>query len=273
MRKTLPLLAILAWSAWTSVQASDEASEPPLHRAGSVARNEINRYARDARSLALAPLHWDAAAWRRFAEGTAAVGALYLGDRSLYDGVQRNRSAASDQFAKDVTPFGGRRALDVSVLLIAAGALVHDPNVRDAGRDSLEAELLAAGVVTPLLKRAFGRSRPVQAEGARSFHPFDAHFASFPSGHATNAFAAATAIAAHYDSWYVPAIAYSIASGVAVSRINDRAHFASDVLAGALIGRAVAKGIVWRHRLSTTKVTATPLVRSGGGAGILFSVH
>jgi hypothetical protein len=272
MSKTLTLFALVALSAATSLQAGDDGNGP-LHRAASVAREEIKRYVSDARSLAVAPLHWDPAAWRRFAEGTAAVGGLYLGDRGLYDAVQRNRSAAGDRFAKDITPFGGRRALDVSVLLIAAGAFGHDPNVRDAGRDSLEAELMAAGIITPLLKRAFGRSRPVQAEGARSFHPFDGRFASFPSGHATNAFAAATAIAAHYDSWYVPALAYSIASGVAVSRINDKAHFASDVVAGALIGRAVAKGIVWRHRLSTTSVTATPFVGASGGAGILFRVH
>jgi len=38
-----------------------------------------------------------------------------------------------------------------------------------------------------------------------------------------------------------------MATGVAFSRVNDRAHFPSDVVAGALIGRAVARGIVARH--------------------------
>jgi len=271
MTKAL-LFTIVALSVVPSLRAQDAGNDTKLHRAEAAARNEIRRYARDAKSLALAPGGWDAAAWRRFAEGSAAVGALYLGDRTIYDTVQRNRSGFSNQFAKDITPFGGQRAIDISVLLVAAGALDHDANLRDAGRDSLESELLAAGIITPLLKRGFGRARPAQGEGARSFHPFNAHFASFPSGHATNAFAAATAIAAHYDGWVVPAIAYSIATGVAVSRINDRAHFASDLVAGALIGRAVAKGIVWRHRLAANGVTAIPLV-TGRRVGLLFDLH
>src|SRR5437763_1923719 len=77
--------------------------------------------------------------------------------------------------------------------------------------------------------------------------PLQSHFESFPSGHATNAFAFATAIAGHYDGRVVPTIVYTIATGVAVSRVNDHDHFPSDVLAGALIGRGIAKGILARH--------------------------
>ena len=205
---------------------------------------ELKQAGHDAKELTLAPAHWDRTEWARFGEGAAAVAAVYAADRRLYDAVQRNRTPFSSDFAKAVTPFGGRRAEYVSALMIIGGAASHDARMRDAGRDSLEAELWAGGVVTPLLKRAFGRARPIQDEGAHSFHPISSTHQSFPSGHATNAFAAATAIAAHYDGWVVPTIAYSIASGVAVSRVHDRAHYPSDVVAGALIGRAVAKGVV-----------------------------
>src|SRR4051794_16030503 len=169
-----------------------------------IAKREAVRYVRDAKSLATAPLHWDRSEWTRFGEGSAAVLALYATDHQTSDYVQRHRTSSTDQFAKDVTPFGGHRALQASVLMIAAGAGIHDTTLRDAGRDSLESELLAAGVVTPLLKRVFGRARPIQNEGSHSFHPFDKHFESFPSGHATNAFAFATAVAGHYDGWVVP---------------------------------------------------------------------
>jgi len=226
------------------------------------------RYARDVKSLATAPLHWDRRMWTRAAEGAAAVAVLYAIDRHTYDAVQRNRSSFSDDFAKAVTPFGGSRAWKISLLMLAAGSATHRENLRVAGRDSLESELWAAGVVTPLLKRAFGRARPVQEEGSASFHPLDSSFQSFPSGHATNAFAAATAIAAHYDNWVVPTIVYTLASGVAISRVNDRAHFPSDVLAGALIGRAVAKGVVARHG----RWVATPIV-TDRTIGILFRLQ
>ena len=220
--------------------------------AGNALTNEVRKYLRDAKSLATGPLHWRRTEWNRFGEGAAAVAALYTADRPLYDGVQRNRTSFTNSFAKDITPFGGHRALELSVLMIAGGALAHDPATRDAGRDSLEAEFWAAGVVTPIVKRVFGRARPSQNEGAHSFHSLtsSSHYESFPSGHATNVFAFATAVAGHYDNWIVPSIVYTLASGVAFARVNDRAHFPSDVLAGALIGRAVAKGLLARHARS-----------------------
>src|SRR3977135_2336726 len=148
----------------------------PVHGADdcpvvSSLKHEVVRDAQDAKSLATAPLRWDRTTWTRFAEGTAIVVALYATDRQTSDYVQRHRSSSSDQFAKTITPFGGQRALELSALMIAAGAGMRDTNLRDAGRDSLESELWAAGIVTPLLKRAFGRARPIQNAGIHSIHP------------------------------------------------------------------------------------------------------
>ena len=224
------------------------------------AKREAVQYVHDAKSLVTAPLRWDREQWMRFGEGSAAVLALYATDKQTSDFSQRNRSSSTDQFAKDITPFGGHRALQISVLMIAAGAGMHDSTLRDAGRDSLESELLAAGIVTPLLKLAIGRARPIRNEGSHSFHPFDKAYDSFPSGHATNAFAFATAIAGHYDGWVVPTIVYTLASGVAVSRVNDHVHFPSDVLAGALIGRGIAKGILARHTGTKVSWQAVPMI-------------
>ena len=216
----------------------------------------------DAKSLATAPLHWKAPQWRRFAEGVGVVAAVMIADRRLEDAFARNRSSFTDSFARQVTPFGGGRAMQISAVLIGTGWLTHNDNVLGAGRDSLEAEIWAAGIVTPLLKDTFGRARPNTGEGTWQFHGFsnDNSHASFPSGHATNAFAAATAIAAHSDGYLVPVIAYTLATGVAFSRVNDRAHFPSDVVAGALIGHAVARGLVAHH----ARVRVAPLVTRNG---------
>ena len=86
--------------------------------------SELKRYVRDAKDLSVAPLHWDRNEWIRFSEGAAAVAFLYATDRQTYDAVQRNRSSFSNRFAKDITPFGGHRSEEISVLLIAAGALI-----------------------------------------------------------------------------------------------------------------------------------------------------
>jgi hypothetical protein len=228
----------------------------------TIQAGEVQTAADDAKTLAKAPLRWKAPEWRRFAEGVGVVAVVMVADRRIEDAVQRNRSSFTDSFARQVTPFGAGRALGISAVLIGTGWFTHNENVFGAGRDSLEAEIWAAGIVTPLLKDTFGRARPITGEGTWQFHGFsnsNAH-ASFPSGHATNAFAAATAIAAHSDGYLIPTIAYMLATGVAFSRVNDRAHFPSDVVAGALIGRAVARGLAAHH----ARVRVAPLVTRNG---------
>ncbi|HVT04439.1 MAG TPA: phosphatase PAP2 family protein [Thermoanaerobaculia bacterium] len=266
--KNIFLSAILILST-----ASSFAAEAESRSAGAAIKREASECVADAKGLALAPLHWNAEMWKRVAESAAVVGVVYASDRSLYNAVQRNRSQTTDDFAKAVTPFGGHRALQASVLMIGSGLLFRNTTLRDAGIDSLESELWAAGVVTPLIKRAVGRSRPIQEEGASSFHPFSGNHQSFPSGHSTNAFAFATAVAGHYDGWVVPTIVYTIASGVAFSRVNDRAHFPSDVVAGALIGHAVARSVVYRHRTTQRYAMSVSPLFGEHAVGLMFAVH
>jgi hypothetical protein len=232
---------------------------------------ELQRVAKaavhDVQSLAAAPLHWKAPQWERFGEGAALVLAVGAADKPIEDFFQRNRNGATNSFAKTITPWGAHRALEVSAVMIGVGYLSHRPNLFGAGVDSLEAQFWAAGIITPIVKRLAGRSRPNAELGTYNFRPFRSDSQSFPSGHATNAFAAATAIAGHYDTWVVPTIVYTVATGVAMSRLHDHVHWPSDVVAGALIGRAVAKGIVFRHR----HLEVTPIV-GPHEAGLMFDL-
>lgn len=264
MKRSSIVLVVLLFS--TSAFPAGTGEPSPARRLGHSIWNELRQYGHDAKELTLAPLRWDGHQWVRFGEGVGSVAVVYAADRSLYDAVQRNRSSFTDDFSKTMKPFGGQRALNLSALMILTGSITHDFRLRDAGRDSLESELWAAGVVTPLLKRAFGRARPSQELGAHSFHPFDSSYQSFPSGHSTNAWAFATAVAGHYDGWLVPTIVYTIASSVSMSRVNDRAHFPSDVLAGALISHAVARGIVARHQRGRIAWSVEPAMLSGRAA-------
>ena len=219
----------------------------PLHA------GELQQFGNDVKAMTLAPLHWTKAEWMRFAEGTGTVAALMLADRGAADVVYDHPAARLSRIA---TPFGGQRAVDLSVLMIGTGLALHDDNLLGAGRDAFESEIWAGTVVTPAIKRIGGRARPFLGEGAHSFRPEQGHlgqYTSFPSGHATNAFATATAIAEHYDG-VVPFAAYTLAAAVAYSRVNDRVHWPSDVVAGALIGRAVAKSVVFHNRRTRVHV-------------------
>jgi membrane-associated phospholipid phosphatase len=126
--------------------------------------------------------------------------------------------------------------------------------------DGIEATIFAAGVVTPLLKTVFGRTRPRHTDNS---HTFGGSGHSFPSGETTQAFAIASVIAAHSESSWAKAAAWGGASLVGLGRIGLDGHWASDVVAGALIGAAVGTWVVRRNRPdleSKMKMTWIPTV-------------
>jgi membrane-associated phospholipid phosphatase len=173
----------------------------------------------------------------------------YVVDDQLSRFASRQQNHVLNNYLRGVTHLGGGYGSDLAILLAATGYFRGDERMYDAGIDAIESSAFAAGIVTPAIKRVAGRARPNRDEGKHSFQPFSSAYESFPSGHSTNAFAIYTAIASRYDdNRYVPAIAYTIATSVAIARVHDRAHFVSDVLAGGMIGHVIARSIVANHR-------------------------
>ena len=102
----------------------------------------------------------------------------------------------------------------------------------------------AAGITTNIIKWVIGRSRPVMfdTDGPHHLTPFSFDYAhvSFPSGHATTAAAAATALVLIFPhSRGVKVAAVLFALSIAVSRVMVRAHYSSDVVGGMFVGIAV----------------------------------
>ncbi len=96
-----------------------------------------------------------------------------------------------------------------------------------------------AGVVTTALKHTARERRPVGNSYERN---------SFPSSHATNAFAfAGYVFEEHGIVWGAPSLL--LATFVGLSRVNDNRHFIHDVIAGAGIGLAYGIGISKTDRL------------------------
>ena len=93
-------------------------------------------------------------------------------------------------------------------------------------------------IVNQGIKRLFRRSRP---EIGTSSHPHKLRqpaTSSFPSGHASSAVLAASLLS---DSSAASPFFKMVAAVVATSRLHVRAHHASDVIAGALVGWFFAK--------------------------------
>ncbi|MCH1514604.1 MAG: phosphatase PAP2 family protein [Acidimicrobiales bacterium] len=102
----------------------------------------------------------------------------------------------------------------------------------------LSAALIAeSGIVNGILKSLFKRERPNHVE-ERPHGLRQPLTSSFPSGHASAAFLAATLLSER--SKFKP-LWYGLAGIVATSRIHVRIHHASDVIAGTLVGLGLSR--------------------------------
>lgn len=105
--------------------------------------------------------------------------------------------------------------------------------------ESVGAYMLCMGVIMGM-KALVGRPRPWMAYEGDLVCLQPVRSTSFPSGHTSSAFVAATSLSLMYPRWYVIAPAYLWAGAVAFSRMYVGAHFPTDVLAGAAIGTGCA---------------------------------
>ncbi len=219
---------------------------PPAHSGlfGALA-NEAKLYLDDGSALITAPFSWNAADRTKAAGVLVLVGGLMVFDDRIAAESQERRSSLTNSISRATTGLGSAEAFYLSGGLIASGFAFHDSHLTLMGREAIEASVFS-GLISNALKPVFGRVRPAAAGNQTTFEPGSGNY-SFPSGHATEAFAVASVVAARSSGWLVPTLAYTAASLVALDRINDRAHFPSDVAAGAAIGAVVGRFIVHRH--------------------------
>ena len=263
--KSFPLRSALVFVALSSVASPASAQE--------VVTLPTSEYPRllwtDIKTSVTAPARWDSQDWITLSvDSIAVVGTAALLDRPVRDWAQR-------QFANHFEPLGAEWSFAVIGAFYVDGRLQNDARAENTAVDALSASIVAAGIVSPILKTVVGRARPRENQGVYSFKPFSGA-QSFPSGHTTQAFAIASVIAAHYRNPWVAGTAYTAAGLVGLARIDHNAHFASDVLAGAILGTTIGQATVRlnegkRLEWSGHPVTLEPLV-APNTTGLLVSI-
>lgn len=178
-----------------------------------------------------------------FLAGGAAAGVSSIFDDDVRDAVANPDGG----FGKTLETAGGWPASVLVGGLFTVGRFAHGQRFRAMSYDLLDATVVNFGY-TQLLKVAVGRERP---DGSND--------ASFPSGHASNAFTLATVAERHYG-WKVGAPAYAVAAAIGYSRIVRDKHYLSDVVAGATLGYVVGRTVV--------RVNGRPLGRRTRGASL-----
>jgi membrane-associated phospholipid phosphatase len=186
--------------------------------------------------------------WYEVGGAVAGTALLTLVDEPLRDWIQRQRSPFGDDVAQGFKHGGQPETyLTVSLGLIAAGLVARRPAVSRAGLRAGTAVALAAATELSL-KPLLGRARPFTELGAHHYRPFHGSY-SLPSGHSALAFALAASLADDVRPKPLRVGLYGLALGTAWSRMNDDAHWLSDVTAGALIGITAAKLVHGKWRV------------------------
>jgi undecaprenyl-diphosphatase len=123
------------------------------------------------------------------------------------------------------------------LILAAAGIVLRRRALISASALAVAASGLAVGAAA-LIAGIVARPRPFVAH--HQVHLFLPHAADpgFPSDHATAAFAIGAVLVARLGRRAIPVLV--AAAALAVSRVLVGVHYPSDVLAGALLGCAVA---------------------------------
>jgi membrane-associated phospholipid phosphatase len=152
--------------------------------------------------------------------GAAATGVGWRFDQT----AKSSLAGSADGLGQTGSTVGGLKVMAPLTLgLFAAGRVAHDGTFRAFSYDATQA-LIVNGVYTEIFKKSVSRTRPDASDSL-----------SFPSGHASSAFALATVAQKHYG-WKIGVPSYLAASAIGFSRIERNKHYLSDVLAGATLG-------------------------------------
>lgn len=136
--------------------------------------------------------------------------------------------------------------------LVGAGLVAldgSDPKRSRTGFAAAEAGASALLLSTGL-KYAFGRSRPEDGLGTHNFNSFSSanNNSSFPSRHASVAWAVTTPFAQEYDMPWL----YVLPALTTIGRVGNREHWVSDAVAGSLLGYGLGR-LFWESSRADNK--------------------
>lgn len=222
---------------------------------------------------------WAQTAWENFKSpittdaknylviGGALTAVIFALEDQVVDPFQKEVSGkkplGSTSKIGDIGGRGVPNALYIAGML-GYGLIDSNDQAKRNSMGMLQATLYST-LVTSALKHSVRETRPDTSSRD-----------SFPSGHTTAAFAFASYVGCRHSlGWGIAA--YSLASFVGFSRINDNRHFLHDVTAGATIGTAYGLGVCFSENSRENKELRTSLswyaapTDEGGMAGLTFS--
>lgn len=217
------------------------------------------------------PFHMKNRDWKYLGAAAVVIGGVAFADKPIqHFALQlRNENPGLRNTSKYITNFGGLYEVYTLGAFGAYGFLFKNKKMQTTTLLATQAYITGAAVQS-VLKFITGRERPyitdsTKVQASPAFHgplyqaPRDINghklYSSFPSGHTTVAFAAATVFAMEYKHRpWIPIFSYSIATLIGLSRMTENKHWATDVLVGAGLGYLSGRQVVNNyHRYASVK--------------------
>jgi membrane-associated phospholipid phosphatase len=236
------------------------AEEPARQQPGSELLTDIKLYF-------TAPLRWDTRDWAWFGGALLAIGAAHHYDTQVRTHFVKSIAPGqtiSSHDVQDIAP-----AVAVVGLTFGYATLADDNNGRREAGTMVEAVALSA-VTTYALKYITRREGPDETSNPNQW--FKSHGNTFPSFHATAAFAVGTVLAESGNDeyrWLRRVLGYGLGVATSYERLKHNAHWLSDTVAGAAIGGATANFTMNRRDVREQR-SSLSLVPVEGGAMLTY---
>ncbi len=218
--------------------------------------------------------------------GGIVVGALVLNEplKGLDNTGSQNWSRVEGRqaFLRIVGRDSGHPAVAIGLATSVhlAGRIGGNETLSRLGFHSL-AGYLSTQLITHAIKVSAGRARPYLDTDPDHFDhfTFDADYLSFPSGHSSGAFVLAAVVSSELGERHpwVPYLAYPLAGWTATTRVLDRRHWVTDVVAGSALGiltGRLVEGVLHSERVDAVPgLEVAPAQQGGMTVGLRFSVR
>ncbi len=215
--------------------------------------NDFNDFLKVGGDYFTAPLNFESSDWKNLGITTAMVAGGFFLDNTARSYSQRDHASFKNDLFDIDQYYTTKYVVVATAGIYGFGLLANNDKIRNIGVQ-LGESVIYAGAVTITLKSLIGRSRPYNNRGHASFKPFNLNNDnfSFPSGHATLAFAFSTVMAHQIDNIFWKTGWFTAAGLVCYARLYHDQHWASDVLMGGAIGYFTGRFVI-NHSLNNSE--------------------
>lgn len=255
--------------------AQDQATTAPVDCSAdpdqSSCPTPLSRSLKAIQAYVTAPVRWDRNDWLLFGGSLAAIGVAHHFDATVRTHFAGDTPASVGSGSPDTV----QDALPAAALFLGTWGyanLIGDDDGRHEAHSMLEAGALSVATAY-VIGYAARREGPNQTTDPDRWETSGG--TSFPSEHATLAFAIGTVFAESGNGryrWVRRVLGYGVAGFTAYERLHHNAHWLSDTVAGAALGAASARFSMNRRAAAESHGTLAlqPISR---GVMLTYSLH